>query len=71
MQHQMGRRPAQTGKSVASQLRDLRTRRDLLKKEIQDGLFIGRQLTAEEREAIRGKQEELRGIEATLRAFEA
>lgn len=67
---QTGGRP-QSGNTVAKNLRDLRARRDLLDQEIKSGLFIGRPLTAEERDDIRKKQEELRGVMATLRMFEA
>ncbi len=84
MQHQMGRRPAQTGKKVvADNLKTLRDRRTFLKGEIQRLLFSGCKpgekgrlvqmvaLSPDDRKLIGDHQREVKDIEATLRSFES
>jgi predicted RNA-binding protein Jag len=83
MKNQTGRRPAQTGNVIASNLKALRDRRDFLKKEIPKLLFSGCKpgekgrtvqivaLTPDERKLVADYQREVKDIETTLRAFTA
>ena len=81
MQLQMGRRPAQTGKSEVASLKALREQHNILKRMLLDSLYAGcrkvpgevsvqeRSLTQDERDTVLELQRELRDVERQMRAF--